>query len=279
MNVAYAAVLGLVQGLTEFLPVSSSGHLALFQNFLGLSEPMLFFDVMLHVGTLLAVFVYFRSEITGVALAAAGRAPGAPGAWPASVADGRKIILWILIASVPAGAVGLALGDAVESAFTSVVVVGGLLLITGTLLLSADAKTQRNPADGAPAAMMGLAGALIIGSAQAFALLPGVSRSGATICAAIFIGVARRDAARFSFLMAIPAIAGAAVLHLKDAAGTGLPPMLPVLAGAAVAFISGLIALKWLIAVLTRGRLLWFSIYCFAIGAAAIVLSQVLPAR
>jgi len=278
MTYLNAVVLGLIQGLAEFLPISSSGHLALFQNFLGLNEPMLFFDVMLHVGTLLAVFVYFRSEITGVALAAAGRAPGAPGAWPASVADGRKIILLILIASVPAGVVGLVLGDAVESAFGSVAAVGGLLLVTGAFLLAADTKTRRNPADGAPAAMMGLAGALIIGSAQAFALLPGVSRSGATICAAIFIGVARRDAARFSFLMAIPAIAGAAVLHLKDA-GTGLPPMLPVIIGAAVAFISGLIALKWLLAVLTRGRLLWFSIYCFAIGAAAIVLSQVLSAR
>ncbi|HPI77318.1 MAG TPA: undecaprenyl-diphosphate phosphatase, partial [bacterium] len=91
--------------------------------------------------------------------------------------------------------------------------------------------------------------------------------------------VARRDAARFSFLMAIPAIAGAAVLHLKDVSDAGLPPMGPVIIGAAVAFISGLIALKWLIAVLTRGRLLWFSIYCFAIGTAAIILSQVFPAR
>jgi len=145
--------------------------------------------------------------------------------------------------------------------------------------MAADAKTRLNPADGAPAAMMGFAGALIIGSAQAVALLPGISRSGATICAAIFIGVARRDAARFSFLMAIPAIAGAAVLHLKDVSDAGLPPMGPVIIGAAAAFISGLIALKWLISTLTRGRLLWFSIYCFVVGTVAIILSQVFTAR
>jgi undecaprenyl-diphosphatase len=279
MTYLYAVFLGLVQGLAEFLPVSSSGHLAILQNFLGLNEPMLFFDVMLHVGTLFAVLVFFRSEIAGVALAAAGRAPGAPGAWPASVADGRKIILLILIASVPAGAVGLVFGDAVESAFGSVAVVGGLLLVTGAFLLAADAKTRRDSGSGSSAAMMGVAGAFIIGAAQAVALLPGISRSGATICAAIFIGVARRDAARFSFLMAIPAIAGAAVLHMKDVSDAGFPPMGPILAGSAVAFISGLIALKWLISTLTRGRLLWFSIYCFAVGTAAIIISQILPSR
>ncbi|MFC1474848.1 undecaprenyl-diphosphate phosphatase, partial [bacterium] len=155
----------------------------------------------------------------------------------------------------------------IGAAFGSVALVGGDLLVTGALLAAAD----RIKSTGKKAAGMGVTGALIIGAAQAFAILPGISRSGTTICVALFLGLDRKEAARFSFLLAIPAIAGAAVLKLKDTLDAGADVNLVVVAsGMTVAFVSGLLALQWLIHVLNKGKLLGFAIYCWVIGVSAI---------
>ncbi len=267
MNIIETLFLGLVQGLTEFLPVSSSGHLVLFQNILNIKEEMVFFDVMVHFGTLLALLIFFRRDIAGLLQAVAGRDVVSDDSWSGTATDGRKFALWIIIGTLPAGIAFLLFKDQFEAALGSASIAGVDLLITGVFLFLADRvkKTNRK------AASLGLAGALIVGTAQAFAIMPGISRSGATICAALFLGVDRKEAARFSFILAVPVILAGSVFELTSMLSAGIENAVPVLAGAIMAFVSGLIALKWLISVLTRGRLTWFAIYCWALGTVSIL--------
>lgn len=272
MTLLQSLFLGLVQGLAEFLPISSSGHLVIFQKLFGLKEPMLFFDVMAHLGTLAAVLVFFRRDIAGLLAAVAGREARGEGAWQGSAGEGRRFALWVILATLPAVVVGLLFKDRIEEAFGSVRFVGFALFATGLLLFAAD----RTKCGDRKAATLGMIGALAVGLAQAVAILPGISRSGATICMAIFLGVNRQEAARFSFVLAIPAILGASALQIIDAMETGIGGgALPALLGAAMAFASGLVALGWLITALNRGRLIGFSIYCFLAGLAAILISFV----
>lgn len=251
------AILGLVQGLTEFLPVSSSGHLVVAEAALGLQMPGVAFDVLLHVATLGAVVsVYYRR--IGSLLVGLGRAEG----------GAARSVGLLAIATVPAGLAGVLLGDLFARAFDSMRVVGIDFLITGTVLWT----TRRLSGGARPEPTV--AGAAAIGLAQAVAIMPGISRAGSTVAAGLWMGVAPARAAEFSFLMAIPVILGAAVLELPNlaggSAGAGMGPMVW---GAVAAFASGIVAIKLLVRILERGAFHRFAPYCWLIGSVTIAWS------
>jgi len=263
MSYIESIILGVLQGLTEFLPVSSSGHLVLMQSVLGLNEPMVFFDILLHIGTVAAVFVVYRAEIKRILVETWRAIPGGFrdfGRFPQA-----KTALMIVLANVPTAIIGLTLEHPFEKLFGSPLAVGVMLLVTGGILLA-----TRNLRDtGADETEMTAWQAVIIGIVQGLAITPGISRSGMTIAAALFLGIKRESAARFSFLLSIPAILGALVLKLRHTAIT--PEEMPVQAvGMAVSFLVGVAALIWLINVVKRGKLVWFSWYVWTLGLLAI---------
>jgi undecaprenyl-diphosphatase len=258
-----AIFLGVVQGLTEFLPVSSSGHLVFFQSVFGLVGPHLAFDVMLHLGTLLAVVVYFRTDIAQILLGT--------WAWLRERKEGEeeaKLLLWIVVASVPTGLMGVLLKDWFEALFSRPKTVGFMLLVTGGVLW----LTRTVKRDEKTAAEMGVMDALIIGIAQGVAIIPGISRSGSTISTGLFRGLNREFAGKFSFLLSIPAILGATLLEFREIdthSGVGL-----AFIGAVVAFFVGLLSLKLLMRIVRTGRVSSFSYYCWAVGILMILLTK-----
>lgn len=254
-----AVVLGVVQGLTEFLPVSSSGHLVLGQHLLGLKEPELLFDVAVHVGTLAAVVAYFWRDLWTMLRGLWARDEDAE--------RGRRLIMLVVVGSVPTAAIGLFFRHDFERLFGSVTAVGIALLITGVLLMA----THFAPPARRELWRMGAWRALVIGLVQGIAITPGISRSGSTISVALLLGVERRLAAEYSFLLSLPAILGALLLHLKDLGPGQAVEWTPLLAGGAVAAGTGLIALKVLIGVVQRGGLHWFAFYCWALGATSLI--------
>jgi undecaprenyl-diphosphatase len=263
ISIFQAIFLGVVQGLTEFLPVSSSGHLVFFQSVFGLAEPQLAFDVMLHLGTLLAVVVYFRTDIAQILL----------GTW-AWLKERRKgegearLLLWIVVASVPTGLMGVLFKDWFESFFSMPKTVGLMLLVTGMLLWLTRIVKRNEKTTGE----MGVLDALIIGIAQGVAIIPGISRSGSTISTGLFRGLHRELAGKFSFLLSIPAILGATLLEFREidtASGFGV-----TFIGMAVSFFVGLLSLKLLMNIVKKGRLSYFSYYCWAIGILMILLTK-----
>ncbi|MGD9188021.1 MAG: undecaprenyl-diphosphate phosphatase [Desulfobacteraceae bacterium] len=273
MNWIEAVVLGVVQGLTEFLPVSSSGHLVLFQHLFGLVEPELLFDISVHVGTLLAVLVVFYRDIFQI-LGALVRLPGlvrSAGGWDALFTGHPEIRLLAMIVAgcIPTALLGILFAKVAEQLFGTVWLVGAALLVTGTFLWF----TQRQKSNGRPIRQMRLKDALIIGLIQGLAIIPGISRSGATISAALYLGVDRELAGRFSFLLSIPAILGALVLGLdSEAFHTDLPMGTIVLGSLAAAFV-GYLALVVLLKMVKKGQLHRFAPYCWLVGITAIVVS------
>jgi len=263
MSYIESIILGALQGLTEFLPVSSSGHLVLMQSVLGFKEPMVLFDVLLHVGTVAAVFVVYRAEIKLI-LADTWRAiPG--GFRDFKRFPQAKTALMIILANVPTAIIGLTLEHPFEKLFSSTLAVGFTLLVTGGILFA----TRHLRDTGEDETEMTAWQAVIIGIAQGFAITPGISRSGMTIAVALFLGIRRDSAARFSFLLSIPAILGALALKLRHTAI--IPEDMPVQAvGMAASFIVGVAALIWLINIVKRGKLVWFSWYVWTLGLLAI---------
>jgi len=264
-------ILGLVQGVTEFLPVSSSGHLVILQTLFGKGEPQLLFDVMLHVGTLAAIGIVFRSDFARLLRAAVRVAvPGKAG----DPADTRT--LWAILAgSIPTALIAVSFSEQFERLFGSITAAGGGLLMTGLILICTALKGKPHDGDGDGASRdVGIGRALAIGVAQGLAIFPGVSRSGATIAVALLLGVERESAARFSFLLAVPAVLGALVFELKDyqfgAATSETTGALAMLAGALVAAATGIIALKLLLGVVRRGKISLFAYYCWGLGLLAI---------
>jgi undecaprenyl-diphosphatase len=254
-------VLGVIQGLTEFLPISSSAHLVLAERLLGMYSPGVLFEASLHLGTLAAILVWFRSDIAELlhALTRQGSI------------ERRKEIGLLVLATVPILVVGLLLRGEVDALFSSLWIVSIGLLASGSILL---ATARRRASRRAPRAL----DAVAIGLAQAASILPGVSRSGTTIGIGILSGVAPDRAARFSFLLAIPAIAGAGIVSVWDAVKGGTAAASNVggiLVGTLVAFLVGLAAIRFLLAVVARGRLWIFALYCLALGT-AVLLWQVL---
>ncbi|MCR4418778.1 MAG: undecaprenyl-diphosphate phosphatase [Clostridia bacterium] len=252
MNAGQALVLGLVQGLTEFLPISSSGHLVIFQEWLGVGTPGLLFEVMVHFGTLLAVVAAFWRDILDIL-----RRP-----W-------HKMLVLILVGTVPAGLMGLLLEPVFSAAFESLFVVGAALLVTGLLLWWAG----RRPPGRKGLATTSLLDALAVGFGQGLAITPGLSRSGTTIAFALLRGMERQMAFRYSFLLSIPAVLGANLWEARSLAGEvggiGIPPTYWLAVG--VAAISGYVAIRFLLAVLTHGRLYCFSYYCWLLGGAVLL--------
>ncbi len=274
MNPWQAAVMGIVQGLTEFLPISSSAHLVVLPWLLGWPEPGLTFNVAVHLGTLVAVLVYFWRDILRIAVG-----------WLSSVVRGRvsdtseaRLGWAILVGSVPAGVVGFLANDAIDSFFhsgsggrTAIVVIAMLLIALGLLLWVAERVGARSRS----LQEIGLRDGVVIGLAQAFALLPGVSRSGSTITAGLFLGLERAGAARFSFLLGIPAIAGAGVLEALQLLERGLPEheRLVFLVGITSAAVTGLLAIAFLLRFLQRYSTVVFVLYRLALGLALLVVA------
>jgi undecaprenyl-diphosphatase len=262
MDTLNAILLGILQGLTEFLPVSSSGHLVIAQAMLpGFAQPGVVFEVLLHAGTMAAVMVYFRRECLQLA-----SAPFRPAT---ESRPDRKLLLLLAAGSVPTAIIGLLLKDHVETLFENLTVTSLMLLITGVLLF----VSERFRGEGRREADLNLRDALLVGLVQGAALLPGISRSGSTIAVLLLLGVAGETAARFSFLLALPAVAGATLLSLREL--SVLPPgTLPVyLAGAGMAFLVGMVSIHLLLAVVRRKRLVAFALYCWLVGGTFFALS------
>jgi len=269
MNLLQSLILGLLQGATEFLPVSSSGHLVLVPWLLNWPIPDLVFDTTLHLGTLLAVLVYFRRDLATLARA-----------WILSIihrelSDTNARLAWlILIGSIPAALIGWAAEDFFESLFGLPRIVAGLLLVTGLILLLSERwSTQTRD----PSALRPL-DALLIGLGQACAIAPGISRSGATIAMGLFRGLKREHAARFSFLLATPVIFGAGMFKLLSLLdGSSASSADPIALG--VGFLSSLIAgyscIAFLISYLRRRKLYLFSAYCFLAGGLCMIFTFV----
>ena len=266
MNTLEAVILGVVQGLTEFLPVSSSGHLVLFQNLFGLQEPELLFDICLHVGTLVAVLVVFHREILEI-LTALVQFPGrlkSAGSIRNLLAGDESIrmALLIVVGSIPTAVIGLLFKEITDQLFGSLTIVGCMLLVTGTLLW----LTRRIRSSGRPIRDTTLKNALVIGIVQGLAILPGISRSGSTISTALFLGVDRKVAGRYSFLLSIPAIVGALALSLDTPELHTTIPIGTILAGSVISAVVGWIALVILLRVVDRGQLHRFAPYCWLVG-------------
>ena len=267
MNLFDALFLAVIQALTEFLPVSSSGHLVLAKTLLHVESPGAVWEVALHLGTLAAVFVVFRRDILRLVAGffrGAGQACGKDGwrkTWRSNF--DFRMMFYLIAGTIPAAIVGFLLRTSTQRLFSTPVLALAMLFITGELLWLTRAQRLYRPCG-----KVRLADAIIIGVAQACALLPGLSRSGATICFALFRGVEPQRAARFSFLLAIPAILGGALLEAPNL--TALPPdQLPLLLTAvAVAALVGYAALRLLLGLLAAGRLHWFAWYCWGIAVA-----------
>jgi undecaprenyl-diphosphatase len=275
MNYTEATILGIIQGLTEFLPVSSSGHLVLFQHLFGLKEAELFFDVCVHLGTLLAVIVVFHREIRNI-IAALWRLISLAGQKETILQQiesdpDLKLALLIVIGSIPTAILGLAFHGIADQLFSSSFFTGLMLMVTGLLLwLTRRAKPGERGTD-----IEGFSRtkAFIIGMVQGLAIIPGISRSGSTISIGLLLGIERETAARYSFLLSIPAIVGAGALSFKDSLSqTDLAIWLSLL-GAAAAALVGYGALKMLLSVVKKGRLYVFAPYCWLVGILAIVFS------
>ena len=256
-----AIVLGLVQGLTEFLPVSSSGHLVLAQEFLGVEDKGVTFEILVHFATLLSVLIYFWKILWKMLLSIIP--PFKP-----ELARERKMILLLFIASIPAGIVGFSpMRKFFERAYEQPSTVALLLLVTGSILflprLISRYRKKKADEDVTPKT------AIAMGIGQAFAILPGISRSGSTIVSGMVAGVNSSAAAEFSFLMAIPAIAAASVVELKDIGQMEAGLLGPYIAGGVFAFLSGLVAIFAVLESIRKGKFEYFGIYCFIAGIAA----------
>jgi undecaprenyl-diphosphatase len=252
VNELEAVALGLIQGLTEFLPVSSSGHLVMLQSLLGLQREGVVFEIVLHVATLASVLIFYRRRVAELVV-------GALRGRPEALRYGAKLAL----ATLPAVIAVLALGSLLEAQFEAPAMAGVCLLVTGAILW-----TTRRSAPSAHAAEPGWGAALLIGCAQALAILPGISRSGATVATALALGVAPAAAAEFSFLMSVVAITGAALRALPEIGALPSGEVGPLALGAAVALVSGVAAI-WLFVRLLRTQMFYrFAYYTWGAGAA-----------
>lgn len=263
-----AVILAIVQGLTEFLPVSSSGHLVLGKALLGGAIPnSIAFEVVVHLGTFLAVIIVFFADIQKYLKVLISNL-GTPKAMTTAARANQdfRFALLMFLGMLPAGIIGLLAHDVISEAFQSPRLVAGTLTATGLLLLASRTfgKTKRS---------MNIPRALAIGLAQAAALLPGISRSGSTISTALFLGISQEEAARFSFLMVLPLIAAATGLEILDLMEVGVSGREwgLLLTGFLVSFFTGWLSLRWLLALLKGGRFHYFAWYCFAVALFAFI--------
>ena len=274
MSLLSSIILGLIQGVAEFLPISSSGHLAIAEHLLGMTglEIPEFFDVLLHLGTLIAVFAAYWDDIRDMVVEFfCGVRDLAHRTTPTPVPPARRLILLIIVGTLPLLVV-LPIKDLVEGLADNMYFVGGALIVTGFLLFASDRvkkgrKTEKNAT---------LVDVLLVGAAHAVATCPGISPSGTTITAGCFVGFDRKFAVRFSFLLSIPAILGANVLSIKDALATVVWSEVPVyLAGVAVAAAVGYACIRLLKMIADKGKFGFFAYYCWIVGAITLVLTVI----
>jgi undecaprenyl-diphosphatase len=259
MDLLTAGILGLIQGLTEFLPISSSGHLVLAQKLLGFKGPSVPFDLMLHLGTTAAVLIFFRRDIAEILMSAFSGD---------SKAQGRRWIIMIILASIPTALIGLIFKHQLEDSFNSASGLAVQFWISGAILLLTDRiRTRDQDGDNIKVQQ-----SLIVGVAQGLAIIPAISRSGATIAAGVMTGMGRKTAAKFSFLISIPAILGAMVLEAKDIGGLTQFDFLPTALGVLVAFLVGYLSIGMLIKMVVKRDLWIFAAYLFIIGLVTFVL-------
>ena len=262
MEILHAILLGIIQGLTEFLPVSSSGHLEIMKTILGnkqVASQSLLMTVVLHFATALSTIVIFRNEIIDIF----------KGVLLKKNKEDFQFSIKIILSMIPATIIGLVFNDEMESLFNNQIsFVGIMLILTGAILFLADkAKTTNKK--------VSFFDAIIIGLSQAIAIIPGISRSGATISTAVLLGVDKEKAAKFSFLMVVPLIIGKILKDLLDGGDLFVQSsVLELSAGFFAAFITGIFACKWMIKIVKNSKLKYFSIYCFVVGLSAIIISS-----
>lgn len=286
MNLLESIIMGLIQGLTEFLPVSSSGHLAIFKNFFGLKEVGVTFDVLLHLGTLIAVFVAFFDDIKDLFVNGFGiiwdcirnicifvsnmtKKDGKKSYHKVVSTPYRRFAMLIIVTTIPTGIMGILFNDIIENAGKALIIPGICLLITGVLLLIADATPEGKKNE----TNVTYKNAFAVGVCQGFATLPGISRSGTTIVACLVSKMDKTFAVKYSFIMSIPVILGAAVLEIKDLGGQNLPKseLANYIIGMAVAAVVGYICIKTMLKVVRQKKFKVFAYYCFLIGAISII--------
>ena len=280
MTTIQAIILGAIQGLTEFLPISSSGHLVISQRLFGLTEPGIAFDISVHLGTLAAVAIFFRKEIFAVNAAAISGCRGlitrqaSPGRLFAEDPGFRMAVL-LAVGSIPTAIIGIWLQTFSDRLFSSLTIAGGMLMLTGLILMLTGVllwMTRGVEEKRREMSKFTLAIALAIGVVQGLAIIPGISRSGSTIAAGLLFGLNKKLAGTFSFLLSIPAIVGAAGLHLVT---DGLADfhLVPVLIGTTASFLVGYLSLGILMRIVGKGKLYLFAPYCMVAGAAALWLA------
>ncbi len=271
MDLIKAIILGIIQGLSEFLPISSSGHLVLAEELLHFKEGGLAFEVFVHFGTLLAVVWVFRKDIAKMILSlpAVFQLPG--GNVEGERREYALLDIYIIIASVPAAVVGLLFEDAIEGLFERAELVLFMLFVTGVIMWSSRYTREKREEIGGWRS-------LLIGVAQAFAIIPGVSRSGSTIVTGLWLGIRRDLAARFSFILSVPVIFGATLIKFKDL--LEVPPtsshLHDLIAATLAAAIAGYFAIIWLLDVIRKQKLEWFGVYCFAVSIIGLIVLLVI---
>ena len=260
MNVIQAIIVGLIQGLTEFLPISSSGHLILTQYFLGFGEGSdLSFEIFLHLGTLIAVMLYFKNDIIRLLMSLVHFKN------PDFQSD-RKISLWLIIATAVTGGLGIVFKDTISKEFTNPILVSTMIGLTGIIVYYSD-KIKEGELD---SSKLTIHKSILIGFCQAIAIIPGISRSGTTITISLLTGLKRSQAATFSFLLSIPVILGANISEIKTFTNLNTSQLLIYLIGFTFAFISGFIVIKWLMNLIVKARLRYFAYYCWGISIISI---------
>jgi undecaprenyl-diphosphatase len=285
MSLLESIIMGVIQGVTEFLPVSSSGHLAIFKNFFGLNEAGLLFDVLLHVGTLIAVFVVFYKDIWELIVNGLGIVKDSfmnvcyfvnnlfnksnPKEYRDVISTPyRRFAMLVIVTTIPTGIMGIVFNDVIEQAGAALIIPGICLLITGTLLLIAD-----NTPDGIKDEnTVSYKNAAIVGVCQGVATLPGISRSGTTIVACLVSKMDRKFAVKYSFIMSIPVILGAALLEVKDITASDISSdvMVNYIIGMIVSAVVGYVCIKTMLNVVRKKKFTGFAIYCYIMGFIAI---------
>ncbi|MGD9807384.1 MAG: undecaprenyl-diphosphate phosphatase [Deferribacterales bacterium] len=261
MTITSAILLGIIQGLTEFLPVSSSGHLVLAQSLMkDFQQPGMLFDTLLHGATLGAVVVYFRRRIIELVLTPMGLLSND---YKIIYFENKRFWWGIIVATIPTGIIGLALESRVEGVFSTPAFVGYFLIVTSLMLLISDRYKGGGQVTGITA--------FIIGIVQGLAVIPGISRAGATTATGLWLGIKREEMAEFTFLMSIPAIVGAIILQSKHMSAVPAGEMTAYIAGMIAAFISGFFAIGFMVYFIKRANLKAFALYCLIAGITAII--------
>lgn len=268
MNIFESIFLGIVQGITEFLPISSSGHLVILQNIMNIQSEGVFFEVALHFGTLISIFLVYHYDFKQMFIESIKFFKKFRGKKMSSLTEYESLVLFIIVGSIPTAFMGFAFEETFEKMFDSPYIVGIMLLITGSFLMISRKMTRLHK----NFRQMAIVDALIIGTFQGFAISPGISRAGSTIFASLMRGLKREKAVKYSFLLSVPAVLGANLLKLKDINSIDIS-LSVLIAGVIASVVSGYFAIKLLTKILNRGKLYLFAYYCWILGSIIILIN------